>query len=263
MKYMVIWLCLLFVNITVNATEIDTLSILTNNSQRYWNVLDNNNIGVCFCNNGDFEDFIYKKRHISCSEEQVFRYETSSYNTMSLLGTKFRLKDGEIEIYYKRTPHIVLKKYVIINLSNDKICLLNENDTLTYCLASDQDTPITVEPELQRGYRLAKIQDPNAISCIIDSVQHICRIERMDMPLSFKVDILLGIDVDGSICNANYVTGTTDYFPGKGSERFFYSLLLDGIKQLRFSPAKNDRTSETFFCEFLMPIKYSSAKQTR
>lgn len=251
------------VSLNAKAADTDTLRILTNNSYRYWNDIGNNRLGICFYKNGDYEEFIYDKQLISCNEEKVCRYNTSSCDVKSFMGMGYRIKDGELELFYKQNHCSVFEKYSIIELTDTIVCLANERKTIIYHLASDQATQIETKPELHKGYELARIQDPNAMNSIIDSVLFVCRNEHMDWPSSFQVNVLLRIDNEGFVCNAEFQTGSIDRFPGKGSERFFYSLLLDKIKHVHFIPARNEREAKSFFCECLMPIKYEEPLDRR
>lgn len=247
-------LCLLFKVSIIFGNEIDTLSLLTGGNKKYWERIDSQNVidnyGIVFCVDSTLEWYDKNRTiHFTSPQDELFK-------------KSFEITNGKMYISYRVNcdKSAIIDTLCILKITEDSLVItVNEenNGMLIFAKSKDQRTKekpwVNPDPRMKSGFTPPVIQNADLLTEIIDSIISWVNIRGDPYPESFKVRYKIRIDKNGFIQHISYL----DEPSLLNSFYYFYSLLFEKIKELRFYPAMNNNTNEIYEYEWVLPIIYN------
>lgn len=247
-------LCLLLNISIIFGNEIDTLSLLTGGEKKYWERIDSQNVidnyGIVFCIDSTLEWYDKDRAiHYTSPQDEIFE-------------KFFEINNGKMYISHriKGVKSAIIDSLCILKISEDSLIIsVNEENKgmLIFTKSKDQKTKekpwVNPDPRMMSGFKTPIIQNLDLLTEIIHSIIYWVKIRGDPYPESFNVRYKIKIDGKGIIQQVAYF----DEPSLLNTFNYFYSLLFERIKELRFYPAMNSSTNDTYEFEWILPITYN------
>ncbi len=236
----------------IYGNEIDTLSLLTGGNTKYWDRIDSNivNYGIAFSKDSTIEWYDKDRAiHYTCQQDEMSE-------------RCFVINNGRMYIYYRmkdRKSHIIDSLFILKITDDSLIINFNEGNDgmLIFIKSKDQNSKtkpwVNPDPRLKPGFKAPIIQDADLLTDNIESIISWLKIRGDPYPESFRVRYKILIDKNGNIQQVSNLEDPSLLNPFN----YFYSLLFEKIKELRFFPAMNIYSNETYEFKWVLPINYN------
>ena len=190
---------------------------------------------------------------------QPFWYDENryySYDSAQEIAFKkvWRINDNnlEIQLYHDSIPVGDKEIFQIVRLTENSLILSRSGYRMLYVKSKYQSTKLSLNPEQRRGYRVAEVASHKQIEELIKTTYKVSKRKKVTSPIDFYINIHIKLDKNGFVKDAIILEKSLNI----SKYNIFYAILLSRLKNIRFIPAHNDYTGETYDCNFILPIKY-------